>query len=250
MTVGIGINCKDGMIVACDSLATFGRGVPILRYTNKAYIIEHEKLENPVAVVGAGMTTFIHKFRDRAMRIGIDLAAERLGYKLDVLDFCEGVAEPIVSGLLKNYEIDRAKFFGAPISEYSLSLIVAGLERNGELRGYFVYADGVSEPLEGYGTIGSGAAYAELSLRFLLVEPEIDTKTAGRLAIYAIKGVELMDPNVGGNTNVLVLSQNQGNVQINEFPDEHRPEDPREMMEKVLGRIGKSIEELLEGGDG
>lgn len=35
MTVGIGINCSDGIVLACDSLTTFGRGVPVLRYANK-----------------------------------------------------------------------------------------------------------------------------------------------------------------------------------------------------------------------
>ena len=42
MTVGIGIKCSDGIVIACDSLATYSRDVPILRYTNKVDIMSPE----------------------------------------------------------------------------------------------------------------------------------------------------------------------------------------------------------------
>lgn len=248
MTVGIGIKCTDGMVLACDSMATFGRGVPILRYTNKVHILSHKQLQNPIGIIGAGMVTYFHKFRDRALRGAIDTVAQKQKRKLDVLDFCEGVAEPIVSSLLKDYAIDRAGFFGGPIVEYSLSLILAGLTADNEIRGYFVHPEGVSEPFEYYGTTGSGAAYAELFLRYLLAEPEIDTIQGGKLAIYAVKGVELMDPNVGGQTNVVILTSQNGKLQINDFPAEHRPTAAKETMERVLGKLGASIQSLLDKG--
>ena len=68
MTVGIGIKCSDGIVIACDSLATYSWGVPVLRYTNKVDILKHDKLENEIAVISAGMTTYFDKFRDRACR--------------------------------------------------------------------------------------------------------------------------------------------------------------------------------------
>jgi 20S proteasome alpha/beta subunit len=245
MTVGIGIKCSDGIVIACDSLATYSRGVPVLRYTNKVDILKHNNLENEVAVISAGMTTYFDKFRDRACRRAIDEASKRSGGKLDIVDFSEVVCEPIMTALLKEYAIDRAKFLGAPIVDFSLSLIIAGATHDKELRAYFVHTNGVSEPLEQYGTIGSGAAYAELFLRFLLIEPKLSVLRAGELAIYAIKGVELMDPNVGGETNVKLVTLDKNRLSIKDLPDDNKPKDPRGRMEGVLQNISKGIEELV-----
>lgn len=245
MTVGIGIKCSDGIVIACDSLATYSRGVPVLRYTNKVDILKHDKLENDVAVISAGMTTYFDKFRDRACRHAIDEASKRSGGKLDIVDFSEDVCEPIMTALLKEYAIDRAKFLGAPIVDFSLSLIIAGATHDKELRAYFVHTNGVSEPLERYGTIGSGAAYAELFLRFLLIEPEVSVLRAGELAIYAIKGVELMDPNVGGEVNVKLITFNKNHLYIKDLPDGNKPKDPRGKMDGVLQNISRGIEELV-----
>jgi hypothetical protein len=165
--------------------------------------------------------------------------------KLDIVDFCEGVCEPIVTALLKEYAIDRTKFLGVPLVEFSLGLIIAGATSTDELRAYFVHSDGVTEPIEQYGTIGSGAAYAELFLHFLLVEPEIDTIRAGQLAEYAIKGVEVMDPNVGGDTNIAIIKIENKKLVFSEFPQDERPPKPKEKMEGVLQRISHNIEELV-----
>ncbi|MBA7692348.1 hypothetical protein ES703_100915 [subsurface metagenome] len=191
--------------------------MPVLRYSNKVDVLRHDKLENEVTVISAGMTTYFDKFRDRACRRTIEEAFKQDEQKLDIVDFSQNVCEPIMTALLKEYAIDRTKFLGAPIVEFSLSLIIAGATHDKELRAYFVHTDGVSEPLEHYGTIGSGAAYAELFLRFLLVEPEISVVRAGELAIYAIKGVELMDPNVGGDANVKLITLNDGKLNIAPF---------------------------------
>jgi len=245
VTVGIGIKCSDGVVIACDSLATYSRGVPVLRYTNKVDILKHDKLENDIAVISAGMTTYFDKFRDRACRHAINEAAKRSRNKLDIVDFCEDVCEPIMTALLKEYAIDRAKFLGAPIVDFSLSLIIAGATHDRELRAYFIHTNGVSEPLEQYGTIGSGAAYAELFLRFLLIEPNINVLRAGELATYAIKGVELMDPNVGGEANVKTVTFNKNKLIIDDLPESNKPKDPMGRMEGVLQNISKGIEELV-----
>lgn len=247
MTVGIGIKCSSGIVLACDSLTTFGRGVPVLRYNNKVDVFRHDKLENDVAVISAGMTTYFDKFRDRACRQVIKAAFDQNKRKLDIVDFSQDVCEPIMTALLKEYAIDRLKFLGAPIVEFSLSLIIAGATHDNELRAYFVHTEGVSEPIEHYGTIGSGAAYAELFLRFLLVEPEITVGRAGELAIYAVKGVELIDPNVGGDANVQIITLKNGKMNIADLPQDNRPKEPREKMEEVLQNISKGIEGLVIG---
>src|SRR5437879_134853 len=145
VTVGVGINCKDGVVLACDSLATFSRGVPVLRYTNKVHVIKHDELEHPVAIVAAGAMTFFDKFQDRACRSAIAAASKAVKKKLDIVEFCDGVCEVVVSSLFKEYVFDRAKFFGAPVIEYSLSLLMAGVTHDGEVRSYHIHGDGLTE---------------------------------------------------------------------------------------------------------
>ena len=246
MTVGISIKCSDGMVLACDSLTTFGRGVPVLRNNNKVEVFAHDKLEDQIAMIYAGMTAYFDKFRDRACRSAIPLASDQSKRKLDIIDFGQNVCEPVMTALLKEYTIDRMKFLGVPMTEFSLSLILAGLTHENELRSYFISSNALSEPIERYGTIGSGAAYAELFLRFLLAESEVTMSRAAELAIFAIKGVELMDPNVGGETNVKTLTLKENELLIKDFPKNKRPKDPRKEMEQVLQHLSKGIEELVE----
>jgi len=236
MTVGVAIKCSDGIVLACDSLATFSRGVPVKRFSNKVYVIEHEHLENPVAIVGAGLSTFIDKFIDRGKREAITNAHELTGNKLDIVDFCTYVCEPLVAALFKEYCIDRTKFFGAPVSDYSLFAIVAGATREQELRAYFVHPDGLTENIADYGTVGSGAAYAELFLRDLLSDEETVVDDAASLCVYAIKGVEIMDPHVGGKTNVSILTMQEGKLAFKSSLDV-------EISDKARGGDGRHSQE-------
>ena len=56
--------------------------------------------------------------------------------------------------------------------DYDLALIVAGATRNGEMRCYHIHTPGLAESIEGYGTVGSGAVYAELLLHGFIPEPD------------------------------------------------------------------------------
>jgi 20S proteasome alpha/beta subunit len=207
MTVGIAIKCADGLVVASDSLAIFGRGVPISKLVAKIHKIEDEGLEYPVIVLGAGATAFVDKFLDRVRRDAISQARKELGRKLDVIDFAERVCEVTVTALFKEYAIDRQAFLGLPSHNYSIGLIIAGVTKEGELRAFHVHADGLSENIPDYGTVGSGAAYAELFLREVVDESgSTSVKDAQHLAVYSVKGAELMDPNVGGRAHVMVMS--------------------------------------------
>lgn len=251
MTVGVCIKCQDGIVLACDSLTTFGRGVPVLKYSNKVHVLEHDGLMFPVAVEAAGTTTFFNKFMDRAKRNSIDDAAQSTGGKLDIVDFCESVCEPTVLSMFREYVLDRAKFLQAPVaSDFSLSLIIAGATRDRELRAYFVYQDGLTEEIDSYGTIGSGAAYAELFLRFLLRQDRPTADEAERLAVYAIKGVELMDPNVGGPVNIETLKLTEEGVDITAKTAENAPQErAKDEMDKVLRSLSEGIEGLVEAAE-
>ena len=237
MTVGIAIKCQDGIVLASDSLSTFSRGAPVARYTNKVYRIDHQSLHHPVAVIGAGMTTFIDKFLDRAKRAGIETASKETGAKLDIVDFVEHVGEGIVAILLKEYVIDRNKFFGAPIGDYSLSMIIAGATVDKELRAYHIHSQGLAESIEGYGTVGSGAAYAELFLHGFIPEPDkVSVEDAIRLGCYAIKGAEIMDPHVGGDTRLCILKwdKDRENLNIEMLGRNKAPDKAKEKMEAKM----------------
>jgi len=257
MTVGVVLCCKDGIVLASDSLATFSRGVPVARFTNKVYTIEHKELLHPVAIGGAGMTAFIDKFADRVRRTSIESAQKAVRRKLDIVDFVERVAEPVVSIMLKEYAIDRNQFFGTPISEFGLSMLVAGataehVDFPAELRAYNIHSIGLAEQVEDYGTIGSGAAYAELFLHGFVPEPKkLSVKDAVRLVCYTIKGVEIMDPNVGGDTRVCALQwsdpDKDGKKQllIKRYDTRSLPTGAKDRMESVLKKIGTDMRKIV-----
>lgn len=250
MTVGVAICCKDGIVMGCDSLATFSRGAPVSRFTNKLFIIEHKELASPVAMVGAGMTAFMDKFLDRAKREGIGIAATQIKRKLDVVDFVERVCETVVTLLVKEYAIDRNRFFGGPISDFSLSMLVAGATSAdhgaAELRSYNIHAIGLAELIDGYGTIGSGAPYAELFLHGLVPEPQkTSCKDAIGLVCHAIKGVEIMDPNVGGETRVCALKLDNGKLSITRQPEKSLPKGAKDRMEGVLKKMSTDMRKIV-----
>lgn len=218
MTVGVAIKCSEGIVLACDSLSTFGRGVSVSKYQKKFHIIDREELAYPVAIIGAGATAYIDKFLYRMRRGGLENARQRFGRPLDIIDFAEGVCENLVTILFKEYALDRRKFLEAPVPNFDLMLVVAGRTHDGDLRAFIAYYDGLTENITQYGTIGSGAAYAELFLRDLgFIDEEINIKDAAGLAVYAVQGAAIMDPDVGGDVNVLMLKSDENGIIIEPF---------------------------------
>jgi 20S proteasome alpha/beta subunit len=246
MTVGIVIKCSDGIVLACDSLATFGRGVPVARYTNKVHVIEHPALRHPVAMIGAGTMTFVGKFLNRADGVMTKLFEREDHEPFDIDDFAERVCETIASFLFKEYVIDRAEFFGRDMGEFSFSVMIAGATHYGELRAYFVRSTGLTESIADCGTIGSGAAFAELFLRQLIPDlAKTDLQEGACLASYAIKGVEIMDPYVGGETNISTLAVVNDALRIKRFPKSKMPKHARAKMETVLAGMAESMRSLV-----
>jgi 20S proteasome alpha/beta subunit len=246
MTVCVAVKCKDGLIVASDSLATFGRGVPVLRYANKVDVLKHDGLENPVAVAAAGTIAFYDKFKRRALRTGIEAAKKQLKHKLDIIDFCDAVCEPVLTALSREYEVERSRALGYPGFRLDLSMIVAGVDKSGDLHAYFVHAPGLTEPVQDYGTIGSGAAYAELFLRYFLEQSDqVACDRGAKIAVYAIKGVELFDPHVGGKTSVKILRHASNKLNIEDFRCPRELEKAKEKMETALKHMAPEIEGLV-----
>ena len=249
MTVGVVIKCSEGIVLACDSLSTFGRGVSISKYENKIHIIDREELFLPVAVIGAGVGAYMDKFLYRLNRGGIGSTRERYGRPLDVIDFAEGVVENLVTVLFKEYEIDRRKFLETPVPQFNLMLTFAGMTLNGNLRAFIAYPDGLTENVDFYGTIGSGAAYAELFLRDLrFIDEEIDITEATGLAVYAVSGAAIMDPNVGGNINVLIMQPQENGISIKPFEEaEALSKKAKLEIYALLHDMGVNMRKLVRG---
>jgi len=199
--------CVDGVIVASDSQVEFARGAPVKRVNaNKV----HRLLENrSIAIAGAGTLTFITKsiaeirrsIKERERRENRTISLE------EIID----IAESAVAAIYKTYNIERLRYlYGKPEEKgeeyyHHFTLVLGGVEDD-EKRLCIIHEDGIAEIEETYATVGSGAAYAEYLLS-KLYDKEIDVNTGKKLAIYVIKEVERMDPNVGGPVNVVILSR-------------------------------------------
>ena len=114
------------------------------------------------------------------------------------------------------------------------------------MRCYHIHSPGLAESIEGYGTVGSGAAYAELFLHGFLPEPDtVKIDEAVALACYTIKGAEIMDPNVGGDAKLCKLFMS-GQQLIAEYVHQRSvPQSAKEKMETVLRNIGKNMKEII-----
>lgn len=249
MTVGVVIKCSEGIVLACDSLSTFGRGVSVSKYHKKIHVLERKELAFPVAIIGAGSTAYVDKFLYRMNRGGLENASMRFKRPLDIIDFAEGVCENLVTILFKEYELDRRRFLETPVPPFNLMLIIAGLTHSGNLRAFIAYPDGLTENIDQYGTIGSGAAYAELFLRDLgFIEEEIDLIDAAGLAVYACQGAAIMDPSVGGAMNALVMRLGENGILVEPFVDaEELGRKAKQEIYGLLRDMGLKMRSLVKG---
>jgi len=204
MTLCMVIQCTDGILIASDSRTVYGRGVPISRDTNKIHIIEHKGLVGgKIAVVGAGTVAFIDKFIRMFRGTDFEEIARDAGLdKLNLYYAMNKIAEPIASTLYKEYVEGRK----VVKEEETFQAIIAGFEQEGIPDAFILYSFGLAEPVDDFGAIGSGAAYAELFLRYLLPS-ERKIESVIKPACYTIRLVGTIDPFVGGKMNLVSISQ-------------------------------------------
>ncbi|MGY0288685.1 MAG: hypothetical protein ACUX7D_08060 [Candidatus Methanodesulfokora washburnensis] len=237
MTLCAAVKCEDGILIASDSRTVYGRGVPISRDTNKIHILEKEGLvRKKVALVGAGTVAFIDKFL--RMFINTDLvkiANEDLNKnELSLSEALSKIAEPLASTLHDEY-VERRK-----IAEYTYDLIIAGFENAEKVDAFTLYGTGLAEPIDDFSAIGSGAAYAELFLRYLLPS-ERKLENVIKPVCYTIRLVGTIDPFVGGKLNLVSVTSrdiediSQSAVELSE---------PR--AREALKSIMEGLKELLE----
>lgn len=212
VTIVVGIKCNDGVVVASDSQAEFGRGVDVKRLNaNKIHTLDQR-----YSIAGAGVLAHIRLLVEN---VGFFIRSQQSRQRSELnRDESEKMVEQALWALVKHYNIDRANILGISERDFFHPMaIFAGREKNGnnlKFYSFILYGqDGTVEPLDDYGAAGSGAAYAELLLKGLYY-PEIMVDEALKVAIYVINEVKSIDPHCGGDTQVAILKATSTNGEI------------------------------------
>jgi 20S proteasome alpha/beta subunit len=242
LTIIVGIICKNGIVLGCDSQATSAKGVPLKR-TEYTKIYEIALGSGGCALLsGAGTGAFI----TRASEILADKCKDSVCRTArEFADICEDV----VNEIFKRYVIDRAKAIGMgrtktpkdiimnnrqwqeDISEEPPIIMLAGIrcgnDKDPEWGLYTIHPSAIAEKTDKYDAIGSGSAIAEYLLARLWNE-ELTVEQAINVVVYIIEEVKKIDPFCGGPTQIMALSK----TGINRL----KPSEVKAVADKVMGQ--------------
>ncbi len=238
MTLCIAVKCKDGVLLACDSKIVYGRGVPISRETNKIHILEVDgAIKGKIAIMGAGIIAFIDKFIRMFSSGDIKKSANDVGKEtLKLSEIINKVAEPIASVIYEEYVKERKV-----IKESPFDMIIGGFEADDMPEVFTLYGDGLAEPIHDFGSIGSGSAYAELFLKYLLpTSEERKIEEVIEPVCYVIRLVETIDPYVGGKINLAKITSS-GIIDISNSAVSL----PKDIAERALKSAMNQLKEIL-----
>lgn len=230
MTIVVGIKCIDGIVIATDTQAEFGRGVSVKRLNaSKIYQI-NEKF----AVAGAGVTAHIAR---TVSLIKLALREAKEGDGKEPTDaIIIDIIEKTLTAAHKRYNLDRARALKDEdeLNFFRPILVCGGICpcMDGKQEHFLsiLHPTGLVEPTTDYCTIGSGAAYAEYILKNCYYEG-IRLSAAIPIAIHAIEEVKQIDPNCGGETRVGVVT------------DKYREVD-REEVQKITRKIASVLDHI------
>lgn len=212
LTTVIGIRCIDGIILASDSqLST--------NYIKNLHGSKIFPINRFIALGSAGQVS--------QMKILVTELKQRLGDNIyDDADLRFNIEEVLLA-LHKSYNIHwsvslerptmvffPSSILGAKLKDNSFGLYQFGFYQNGPW----------VEPLDAYGTTGTGSLFASLVLKQQSRAPAIDNKTLADLelgynlwiASYVINEIKDFDSYSGGSTKVAAVHNNG----FNEIPDE------------------------------
>lgn len=247
MTIIIGVICKDGIVFGSDSQSMANRGVDIKRLNTTKIFVLNTDLRLKALVGGAGAVPFISKAIENAREIARSRSIDNVSSLVDIL-------EEIMTALSKKYIVDKMKEFNKPqfpnkdtlrvqeeddLPKLPVWIIVGGWDKEKKPSIYIVHPDGVGEKEEGFGTLGSGSAYAEYLLS-QFYDKNISCEQGKLLVAFVIEEIKKIDPNVGGEVQLAVIKDN-----CEVIP----PEKCKEVCERVLkinDEIKKTWKELIE----
>lgn len=240
MTIVLGIKCADGLVIACDSQVQFGRGLGVKRLNaNKIY-----EIKNRFAMAGSGVVAHIEKVVESITAV-LKEEARKKGTFLSEVE-CVDILERCLATLHKHYNIDRSGFLGVDEKEFfNPCFIFGGILEDEQGKNYcmsIIWHEGIVEPVSDYGTIGSGAAYAELIMKSYYV-PGMTVNAGIQLASYVVDEVVGVDPSCGGPTKLASLTS-EGFKEIGESQLLEQATRTREALNLVKERL---ITKILEG---
>lgn len=236
MTIIVGIKCKDGIVLGSDSQQEFIRGVAVKRLnTGKIY-----KLDDRFAIAGAGAVAHIEKAVD-SIKVALKATKQQTGGCELSEDQCVNAIERAMTVTHKTYNVERATFL-EDVHErnfFNPILICGCLEQVGGVDNsclFIIHSEGVVEKIDDYATAGSGAAYAELSLKNYY-STDLLVNQAISLVHHAIDEVIDIDPNCGGEIRITTVKPKEG---IKMFSSEDIKK-VREETEPLIDMVEKNI---------
>lgn len=152
-------------------------------------------------------------------------------------DECEDTIWRTLLALHRRYNIERSQLLGFDQRDYFTPTFVFAGKTPDEQPAFYLsilHSDGLVETVADYGTIGSGAAYAELLLKNLY-HGGLDINGGAKLAAYVIDEVKSIDPNCGGDTKVATV----GEASATELSEQ----DIAKMLDEMRAIISSAYEE-------
>lgn len=242
MTIVVGIRCKDGIVIACDSQTGFSRGVEVKRLnTNKIYPIGKR-----YALAGSGTIAQIRTLVEN-VSYAINEEERKKGNQPLNSEECFSVLYTTLLALHKLYNIDRAAYLEIEEDELffdPFSILCARTEDGGDNDRrehclFILHPDALVEPIDDFGTAGSGSAFAELVLEDLY-HGGITVEEGITAALYTIDAVKNKDPDCGGPTKLGILREDFKEMADDEIRERLRKIRPildavrKDLIPKVL----------------
>jgi 20S proteasome alpha/beta subunit len=217
-TIIIGIRCPDGIVIASDSQVTG----PVTKQTDYQKLREMPVGSNGVAVAGgAGATAFIThalEFLERSLRRGAKNPRD-IG-DCAVRAYTE-VWKRYIAQCLDEYGLRKVPLDPVEISRYrkliteskEFDLLVGARLGTGSQFGLYLASEGIADPVEGYGAIGTGSDIALYILKRYWPSPSRfgdRLEHYQRLALYTIDEVKEVAEGCGGPTHVWTITEGGG----------------------------------------
>lgn len=190
MTTILGINCKDGLVIASDSQVTIG-GV---KRTQEDKLYQTKINDNvDVILAGSGASAYISRFIDFFEEHKCE---KEINQPRDCADLCEDIIR----------ELRRNRY---PDFDADIIICVRVNNDNGVDFGlYTLFSFGIAEKEDNFNRIGSGSTVVEYILSRLGYK-DMSIEQAKKIAIYTIEEVKKVDPYSGGYIRVTIMGRDE-----------------------------------------
>jgi 20S proteasome alpha/beta subunit len=183
----VGIECKDGTLIATDSREVYGEDFPLMKDTqDKIEVFGNKFCLTIVGAVGMGAKVL--------QEIRAEFGKKHVDTLRSFVELCEDAS----------FTVTRRYKERTLLSDEDLDSFLVCASNEGI---FSIPPEGISEQSHDYSSWGSSDLYGEYIIKQLYKKsPSMDE--AARWAIYAIKQASMMDPAVGGPVHVAYATEN------------------------------------------